>query len=657
MRKRGPQYETFNYDVFDDSLFTTWQPSPPPLVASAGIKAVELDCETNGLKWWKGDRPVGIGVCLPTGTTQYLPWGHAGGNLDEVVVKEWARRELRNVHITNLNTRFDVHMIREWGVDLEAQGCTFSDVGHQAALLDDHRQKFSLKELVAEFLDDEAKVERVGNITLDGSRMADYHAGVVAVRAEADARQVNKLKQIFAPRLEAEGLMRVLALENNVIPVVCEMERNGARIDVELLHQWKKEAEQEYLRCLWALSRSVGQFNVNSNDDWLRLFKHEGVPITQKTGKGKASFTDEVLKSIDNANIKLARRAKKLSSLMSKYINPYAERVESDGTLRYALHQLRAQKDEWSGTGEAGTVSGRFSSSELTDGEGVNIQQVTKVAKQRTAAGYDEADASHDDELFIVRNLFIPEDGKQFLSADAMQIEYRFFAAYSKSKRLIDVYKSDPKASFHRMMHAMLRPFREGLTYRQQKDFNFAVQYGAGLKKMSWMMGFITKNDFETLTKFKGNDHPLLEPIRAIRAIYDQELPEGKILLEQAKSLAEKRGYVVTLTGRRSRFPVVSLQTDDGRWVKTTRSHKALNAIIQGGAADVMKAKLVELHAERKTTGFTMRYTVHDEVDGDSTGPACTNMVDSILNRQSFPELAVPILWDVSTGVNWKNCA
>jgi DNA polymerase-1 len=82
--------------------------------------------------------------------------------------------------------------------------------------------------------------------------------------------------------------------------------------------------------------------------------------------------------------------------------------------------------------------------------------------------------------------------------------------------------------------------------------------------------------------------------------------------------------------------------------------HKAFNSVIQGTAADIMKMKLVELHKARHETGFILRFTVHDEVDGDSPDKKCAEMVNAILNRQSV-ETSVPILWEVSTGSNWAN--
>jgi DNA polymerase-1 len=127
-------------------------------------------------------------------------------------------------------------------------------------------------------------------------------------------------------------------------------------------------------------------------------------------------------------------------------------------------------------------------------------------------------------------------------------------------------------------------------------------------------------------------------------AAYDTAFPDVLRMLSTASSTARDRGYVKTLLGRRSRFP------------DRQNLHKALNSVIQGSAADLMKMKLVELYRERRALGLTLRMTVHDEVCGDVPDLEAARMVGELLNRQSIP-LRVPILWEGNTGANWKECA
>jgi DNA polymerase I len=677
---------------------SNWKPPAFPLIASKGIREIEADCETDGLKWWKKDILGGVGYCLPDGTTGYLPLRHRGGNnLPLEQFDEWARRELRDVHITNLNTRFDVNVFYAHGADLEAQGCTVSDVAHYAALDNDWRQKQSLASIVEDYLPpDERKVTVVRGIELDGKRMMEYPAAVVAVRAEADCRQVHKLKKILLPKLEAKDLMAVKKLEDDVIFPVCEMERNGSPLNVPLLHRWLEEITAEirtlreelsvllyeqygkaYQGSLFAGGKQPGFLNPDAPKEMEQLFHILRLPIS-RTDTGRPSFNAAVMKlHREHPVISRLIKISKLIDLDKRYVHGTAAKLSVDGIFRYALHQLRAQKDPNNDdSGEAGTISGRFSSTELTNDEGDNIQQRIKVAKQRVSFGYDEEDASHDDEIYLIRRLHVPEDGQWYLSADAKQIEYRVFAHFANNPSIIKAYQENPNLSFHKHTHGMLKAMVEKITrdmwpYRKQKDLNFAKVYGAGLKKLALMLGFITLEQFEELNRIKAKkSHPWLRDALLVEDLYNRELPEVGPLLRRASHLAmehcneychsvangkpfddylhrnfQHRGFVKTLLGRRSTFP------------NNYRSHKAFNAVDQGTSADIMKWKIVELHRQRKYTQFKMRFVVHDEFDGDIPDIEHAKRVREVLDAQTFPvPVRVPILWDVSLGKNWAEC-
>ena len=594
-----------------------WTPSAPPSLDH--VKTVALDLETTGLKWWDGDKPIGLAITSELGT-QYLPFGHrGGGNLDEAIVKKWARRELRGKHIVNLNTRFDLHFMREWGVDLEAQDCTVSDVAHSAALLDDSRRKFSLDALSQDYLGQ----EKIGK-DLDATRMRDYHAGEVRFRAENDTKQVWDLDAYFMPKLLAENLMDVKTLENQIIWVVCEMEKNGCPIDQDRLDVWLHESEQEYLRLLWNIYRDTDMnVNVSGTKSLTELCHTLKLPIST-TDDGQPSFTDTILAAYQHPVIEKVRRARKLASLRSKYLVKYRGAISDDGVLRYALHQLRAD--------DGGTVSGRFSSSAIARHVGVNIQQVPSMAKQIDAIGPD----------YLIRHLHRPASG-QWLSADASQIEYRIFADMAQNPVVLQAYAENPSLSFHHVVWEQMKQFKPDLLYKDLKTLNFAKLYGGGTARIAEMLGMITSEQYATLKRTNaGSDHPLLKPAQDVMTIYNQALPEVSQMLTAATRTAQTSGYVTTALGRRARL-------DHGH------AYKALNRQIQGTAADIMKLKLVELHQKRKETGFVLRFTVHDEVDGDCPDQHCAEQVKQILNTQSL-NTTVPLLWDVSTGNTWGDC-
>lgn len=601
----------------------TWTAQEPPQLD--GIKNIILNFETNGLEWHKQHRPIGVTVGTLDGQMKrFLPFGfRGGGNLDENVIHRWYDREVRGKHITNANTKFECHMSRVWGHDLEEMGNTVSDVQHYAALLDDTRRKFNLDILAKDYLGG-IEVERV-----DERQMASYEPFEVAARAEYQVTLVAQLRDAMWPLLDKEDLQRVRQLEDDVIFPVVEMEKNGAPLDVPLLKQWCADTEKLQRDALKEVSDAVGfRMNPDAPTDWERLFSKFHIPIggyteskckscghkwegqekscpschSDSVTTGKPSFTDKILKTIDNPYVQLSRKAGKLASLRSKFLVAYDDVVGADGILRFSLHQCR--------TDEHGTVRGRFSASDK------NIQQVMN---------HDTHIESFGDEDFFIRRLFIPGNGL-FYESDAEQIEFRIFASYSKSKKLAKAYADDPSVSFHRVVWEMVKPFKPDIQYTKVKSLNFLKVYGGG----------------------KGKASAFLELPRAesdqFCDMYDQAFPEVRATLREAEMLARGRGYVKSIEGRRARFA-------DPKF-----AYKALNAVIQPSAADIFKRKVVEVHAERKQTGFVMRMPVHDSLCGDVPDVESGRMVRAILNRQSFPQIKIPILWSGKTGPNWGEC-
>jgi len=617
-----------------------WKPEAPPILD--GINEIEMDFESDGKDWAAGDRPIGVALRwrepgAQFARTKYFPWGHIGSpdNLDENVMRRWFEEQVKGKRITNAYTGFEVHMAREWGVDLVERGNTFSDVMHYAALLDDHRKRFALNELCKDFLNREKE-----GMDLDPRRMAHYTPYEVAIRAEGDVDSVGELRAVMWPQIEAEGLQAVSRLEDEIIPVVCEMEKNGAPINEELLATMTRDLQAHYESLIREVSHEAG-FNFDDTDAaWQRLFERFNLPLVRTKGKngeqGKISFKDAILARIEHPTIKKARFAAQLDSLNSKVFKPYPSLIRN-GVLRFQLHQLRIDDDQ----GKRGTVSGRFSAP--------YIQQVPNHYNHAEIFG----------EKYFPRELYIPGSGL-FLAGDAMQIEYRIFADKAKNARVLEAYRKDPAMSFHKFMFGIISPFKPDLLYTGMKNFNFMRMYGGGLVKTAVMMNFITEEEGDEITAAESQrTDPRLTQAREIDAIYAREMPEVKPLLKRAMHIGhppecdkfcrlgdelhqkyKHRGYVKTALGRRSRFPT------------TFKLHKALNTVIQGTAADIMKSKLVDLYKQRKEVGFTMRMTIHDEICGDVPDKDAAERVSKLLNEQTSG-LEVPILWEVGTGANW----
>lgn len=560
---------------------------------------IGLDTETTGLDWVAGHRPVGLSVAYP-GHGWYLPWAHEapGEQYPADAVRQWAKDNLQGRHLFLANAKFDVHMLRAWGLDLEALGCSVHDIQFHAALLDERRRTYSLDGLAHDFVGQGKAI-----LPNTGVPIHERSAAEVAPYAVQDAVLTLKLAHLFTASLDVQGLRKVADLEDSLIYCTCEMERNGARLDVDKLEQWKREIQSRYLKSLFAISNSVGaKVNVNSTASLYKLLVLTGNKPYLKH-KEKVSVTYEDLKRYAPLHpaVQHALDARRYSSLLSRYIDKYLKAVGSDNIIRYNLNQMRSD--------QFGTVTGRYSSTDI------NIQQVFNEEHQEGVSNE-----------YIIRELFLPEDGKAWVSADASQIEFRLFGHYSQDPNIVEQYTKDPMTDFHAITAKLT-----GLSRRDAKTINFGRLYGMGKDKM-----------FEAMTKLSSGTPPSREVVDEMFEEYNRRFPAVRRMVQVAQDLADRRGYVKTFLGRRRRF-------ERGLGV-----HAALNAVIQGTAADVMKLKLLELYNERKELGLTMRFTVHDEVDGDlPADPVFKDVLKAFLDYQSIP-LRVPLLWTVDTGENWR---
>jgi hypothetical protein len=193
------------------------------------------------------------------------------------------------------------------------------------------------------------KREKEG-MDLDPTRMADYEPWMVAKRAEGDVETVAELKAVMWPLLDAQDLQRVRALEDAIIPVVCEMEKNGAPIDVELLQRTDKESEEHYHRLIKEVSNEAG-FNF---DDTMRhgtsvrtLQDPASVQERQRTTslERKPTFKDACL----NASIIPSSRKHASPHSSIRCAARFTSRIQrtstSNGILRVEYNQLRIEDE------------------------------------------------------------------------------------------------------------------------------------------------------------------------------------------------------------------------------------------------------------------------------------------------------------------------
>jgi len=630
-----------------------WRPPSPPELKPG--EAVGLDFEYKpGINPTK-DQPIGVGIYSP-GRKQswYLPFAHeGGGNLPKEVVLRWLATEMRGRDFYAVNVKAELHQFHNLGLDPDELDLRPHDVAFAAALLNENRYSgFSLEALLEEYLPD-SEERKVQPATVDPKRFYLAHAGEVAERCEADCRQHWLLHQAMQPLIIEQGLDKVLALEDAISPAVVDMERNGCLIDRPKLERWSYEVDEKINGYFKRVHDATGLgVNPNAAKDLDRLFNALSLPKPKAFDEQKKewvqNYSDEALETVDHPVIKDIRLMKQWMSLQSKYFQKYLNAIDSKNVLRFTLHQLRSDS-----TGEdKGTTTGRFSCGGDRPGEpkrNINVQQVPKCEDQIERLGPD----------YVVRELFIPQPGQLCVASDASQIEFRLFAHYGNATKVLEAYKQNPMEDFHMLVTKLMKP---GLTdpkalkaeRKHMKHNNFGVIYGMGREKLARRLGHgctcstdwrLRDENNRLVNKFWDNDyHEPSCPARLANSImdeYHEKFPEAKGLLDTAASRARGVGFVRTLMGRRRRFP-------DGQ-----RLHKALNAVVQGSAADVFKQKLLELYRARKSLGLTLRAPVHDEFVMDIADRGELPQLQELLDRQSF-DLKCPLLWETGTGKNWK---
>lgn len=661
-------------DASSHSKPSDW--AAPEIPTINGERHIILNSETNGLKWWRDHRPIGWSYLFPeSGRRGYLPIRHKEGNLPIEQVHAWLR-DIRGMHVSNQNMKFDLHMSRVDGVDLTEQSNTFGDTMHDAALLDDNRRRFSLDELSKDLLGwdvTDLAMDPLGKLPAGVTSEADWWqlpSWAVAPYAIRNVEQVRRLLEHFDPQIDDEGLEAVRNLEQDVIPVVVEIEKNGVYLDMDLLDKWRKSARAEMEQLLFDARRATG-VNIETPDQSKALeaiFNRLRLPIT-RTETGRPSFTGNIMKATKHPVILGIDRAGDLGSLLNKYLDKYAATMrQSDGWMRHNLHQLKSIKGE----GESvGTVSGRFSAAGdrlspdmRPDQEGTggyNPQQVVSVERQLERGFLPE---------YVIRKLVKTAPGYEcFFAADMMQVEYRLFAHYAKMgapfherplmKKINgkDVWIRGPLADFHALVSEILLPINPMLNRKLVKNINFASIYGAGLVKFALMLGLIDEKTYGELRLDRSAwKDPRLAKAREVKNVYERMFPAVGPLLMQASLRAqsecgprcrcqefgvEHKGYVKDFLGRRARL--------EGRY------HSSLNRVIQGGAATYNKRAAVEAYRTRKETGFLMQLTVHDELAGSLTSKHGVYKMRRVLNQQ-FYKFDVPILWDAKIGDNWAAC-
>lgn len=619
----------------DDELF--------PCLRGQGMIAVDCetrdpDLKTKGSGAHKGGDHYIAGVAVGTevGFREYYPVGHEpGGNLPRDKVMAWLSEQLCiEVPKVGANLLYDIGFLDFAGVDMVGP---FYDVQVAEPLLNENRFSYSLEALSKDYLgigkiDDELDEYLKEHFDKKNPKAHIWRAPVEIVRPYAIG-DVNHPLEIFAKQkveLERQGLWNLFIMESKLIPMLWEMRKRGVKVDLPHVRGMLDRLTEEQAKLQRKIGDDVAVWEAASI---AKVFDELGhaYPLTPKTKK--PSFTKGFL---ENSPLPIAKdivEIRRLDKMRGTFLQGSILDNQHAGRIHCQFNQLK---------GEAGgAVSGRFSSSIP------NLQFIPT----RTAEGK------------MIRSAFIPDDGQLWYKIDFSQIEYRLIVHDAADMRLkgaeevAQIYNADPNADFHQVVADMV--FGSEGTPEQLKDFrvkaktiNFGLAYGEGVDKLCASLG-LSREEGEALLKEYHRRAPFIRP-----------------LSQMATGVAQRIGIVETLMGRRRRFDAWEISKwnsalkkretvilrEQVRGSKRAFTHAALNARIQGSAADIMKESMVQVWESGIIDAIGVpQLTVHDELDGsfpdNKIGWEALREMKHIL--ESCVKLRVPLVAELEVGKNW----
>lgn len=505
------------------------------------------------------------------------------------------------------NIKYDMEVLMNYGVRLSAP--MFDTMIAHYVLQPEQKHNM---DILAETLLNYQTVhidELIGPKGKGQKSMRDLSPASVCDYAAEDADVTLRLYNVLKPRLKEAGVEQLFYdIEMPLVPVLAEMETTGVRLDTEALAETSKvltERMKQIERNIYELAGH--EFNIASPKQVGEVLFGEMkiVEKPKKTKTGQYVTSEEVLQQLRSkapivADILEHRGLKKLLGTyvdaLPKLINPRT------GHIHTSFNQ-------------AVTATGRLSSSDP------NLQNIP-------VRGEDGKE---------IRKCFIPEPGELFFSADYSQIELRVMAHLSGDKNMIEAFREG--YDIHAATAARIYKEKIEDVSRDQrtkaKRANFGIIYGITVFGLA-----------ERLEISRDEAKQLIDG-------YFETFPEVHAYMEKAKELAREHGYAETLFHRRRYLPDI---TSHNATVRNFAERNAINAPIQGSAADIIKIAMVKIYDRFRKEGIRSRMIlqVHDELNF-SVVPEEKEKVERIVleEMQNAYPLQVPLVADSGWGKNW----
>ena len=427
--------------------------------------------------------------------------------------------------------------------------------------------------------------------------------------AAEDADITLRLKNVLEPKLKEVGAEDLFHnIEMPLVPVLADMERNGVRLDTKALDDVRTTFTQRMTELEQEIYQLAGEsFNIASPRQVGEILfgKLKIVEKAKKTKTGQYQTSEEVLQSLSSKHpiVEKILAHRGLKKLIGTYVDALPRLINPNtGHIHTSFNQCV-------------TTTGRLSSSDP------NLQNIPVNSEDGKE----------------IRKTIIPDEGEIFFSADYSQIELRVMASMSGDENMIEAFTSN--ADIHAATSAKIfhKPISEVTKEERSKAkrANFGIIYGISVFGLAQNMG-IDRSEAKAL--IDG---------------YFATFPGVHTFMEESKKTAAEKGYAETLYHRRRYLPDI---TSRNGTVRAIAERNAINAPIQGTAADIIKIAMVRIYQRFKAEGLKskMILQVHDELNFSVVPEEKFHVKQLVLEEmQNAAALKVPLIADCGFGLNW----
>lgn len=566
-----------------------------------------FDTETTGIDPLQAEL-VGMSFCIKTGEAYYVPVGEDQTEAKALVAEFKPLFENTEIEKVGQNLKYDLEVLRKY--DVRVAGSLYDTMIAHYLLHPD--MKHNMDEMSEFYLNYKpVSIETlIGKKGKNQGTMRDVSVDKITEYAAEDADITLQLKEKLEEELDKDHLVKLFReIEAPLIPVLTDMEVEGINLDVPALKAYSKELEKESVDLQMKIRELAGiDFNIDSPKQLGEvLFDHLKIDEkAKKTKTGQYQTREDTLQKLASKHeiIPLILEYRSVKKLKSTYVDSLPELVNPNtGRIHTNYMQTVA-------------ATGRLSSNNP------NLQNIPI----RTERGR------------YVRKAFIPKnEDYTLLAADYSQVELRIIAALSGDEGMKVAFKNG--YDIHAATAAKVFGVKLEEVDREQrskaKAVNFGIAYGQGAFGLA-----------ENLNISRGEAKEIIDN-------YFEQFPGIATYKEQSIALAKEKGYAETLLGRRRYLPDINSRNFT---VRGAAERNAINAPIQGSAADIIKLAMINLHKVFQKENFQskMLLQVHDELVFDAHKSELETIVPIIRKEmETAYEIAVPLVVDINNGNNW----